>query len=351
MVMPFGGPGVVPSSRGMPSSALTLSPGETFIIPPGSWAVAPGPYGIIERFDPVTGLWRQPGAMGFGINYVISDGNNYRVANRTGCAAGALLTNAGSGYTSAPVVTASAGSSTWQAVMGPLVSTTATLLTPGSNYLYPPLVQISSPSFPGIQATGHTTISGGAVASIVIDNQGGGYTSVPSINLVNDPRDSTGSGATGSLALTGQGTVAGVLCLDHGTTLTSVPTLSFSGGGGSSAAATAIMDFTLTGYTVSVGGAGFSANLEVWGVPAFVAGTAAYTNPMTQTGLVAMRRGSIVGATSGGAVTATGALVTDGGHYETVPGLVYASSSLVTTAATLVATVGGANAHILMLAV
>jgi hypothetical protein len=351
VVMPFGGPGIVPSSRGVPSSAFALPAGQVFLIPAGSWALSTGPYANLQRFDPVLGMWRDMGDQGRGMNMVVSDGVNYRVANTTGCAVGANLTNAGSGYTSAPVITPSAGNSIWQAVLGPLVSTTATIVTPGSGYLYPPMVQISSPSYPGIQATGIATISGGAVTGITITNQGGGYTLAPTINLVNDPRDTTGNNAAATLALTGQGTVAGILLLDHGNPLTAVPTLAFSGGGGSAAAATAIMDFSLTGYTVGGGGAGFVAPVQIWGIPAFVAGAPAYTNPQTQQLRVQMRQGSITGAVSGGAVTATGLSVVDGGHYETVPVLTYSSPTPPTTLATLTAVVGGQTAHVTMLAV
>lgn len=351
MVMPFGGPGVVPSSRGVPSSALTLSPGEAYIIPAGSWAIEAGLYATIERFDPVLGIWRKAGDQGRGMAFVISDGNNQRVANRTGCVAGGLLTNAGSGYTSAPTVTPSAGNSVWAAVMGAVVSTTVVIATGGANYLYPPICQIGSPSNPGIQATATAAITGGAVSGVTVTNQGGGYFAPPTINFVNDSRDTTGAGAQATLALTGQGTVNGILCTDHGNPLTAVPTLAFSGGGGASAAATAIMDFSLTGYTAGTAGAGIVAPAQAWGVPAPTAGTPAYTNPQSQSGLVNMRQGSITAAVSGGGITATGLLVQDGGHYEAVPALIVAQSGVATTAPVLTATVGGNVATVIMLAV
>jgi hypothetical protein len=351
MVAVFGGPGIVPSSRGVPSAAFPLQAGATYIIPAGSWAISAGNYGSLQRFDPVVGIWRHFGDQGKGMNLVVSDGNNYRVANTTGCAAGALLTNAGTGYTSAPAIAPSAGTSIWQAVMGSLVSTTATVVTGGASYIYPPICQIASPSFPGIQATATATLTAGAVSSITITNQGGGYLIAPQINLFNDPRDTTGYGANATLALTGSGTVNGVVCVDHGNPLTAVPTLTFTGGGGASAAATVIMDFAMTGYTVTGGGSVFVAPIQIWGIPQIVAGTAAYTNPQTQTGIVSMRQGSITGAVAAGAVTATGALVVDGGHYQTVPSAVYATPTPPATLATLVLTVGGQTANIVMLAV
>lgn len=351
MVMPFGGPGIVPSSRGVPSSAISLQAGQAMLVPAGSWSIDTGLYGTIERFDPVTGIWRHPGDQGRGQALVISDGVNQRIVNRTGCAAGAVLTNAGSGYTSAPTIAASAGSSVWQAVMGALVNTTVTVATGGSNYIYPPVCLISSPSNPGIQATATATISAGAVSAITVTNQGGGYLTAPQINLINDPRDTTGNGATATLSLTGQGTVNGVLLIDHGTVLTAVPTLSFTGGGGTSAAATVVMDFALTGYTVGTAGVALTAPVQIYGMPAVTAGAAAYTNPMTQTGAVNMRQGNIIGALSSGGVTATGLVVQDGGSYETIPALMVVQSGIATTAPVLTATVGGQTANIVMLAV
>ena len=61
--------------------------------------------------------------------FVDSDGQNYRLANLTGCPVGALMTNVGSGYTSAPTVAASAGSSAWTAVVGGAINSTVTVTT------------------------------------------------------------------------------------------------------------------------------------------------------------------------------------------------------------------------------
>jgi hypothetical protein len=351
MVMPFGGPGIVPTSRQLPSTAFSLSGGEAFLIPAGSWSIDAGLYGSVERFDPVPGIWRNPGDKGRGQTFIISDGVNERVVNRTGCAAGAVLTNAGTGYTSAPTITPSAGASVWLAIMGALVNTSVTISTGGANYVYPPIVFIQAPSNPGVQATGVATISAGAVTGVTITNQGGGYLTTPSLIFINDPRDTTGGGATGVLSLTGQGTINAVVCTDHGNPLTAVPTLTFTGGGGTGAAATVIMDFALTGYTVTTAGAALAAPVQLFGIPAVTAGSAAYTNPQISTGLVNQRQGSIIGAITGGALTATGAVVGDGGAYETVPSLIVLQSGVATTAPAATATVGSQTANISLLAV
>jgi hypothetical protein len=239
----------------------------------------------------------------------------------------------------------------WLAIMGALVNTSVTISTGGANYVYPPIVFIQAPSNPGVQATGVATISAGAVTGVTITNQGGGYLTTPSLIFINDPRDTTGGGATGVLSLTGQGTINAVVCTDHGNPLTAVPTLTFTGGGGTGAAATVIMDFALTGYTVTTAGAALAAPVQLFGIPAVTAGSAAYTNPQISTGLVNQRQGSIIGAITGGALTATGAVVGDGGAYETVPSLIVLQSGVATTAPAATATVGSQTANISLLAV
>jgi len=242
----FGGSGVTPSLKGQPSNRISLSASETFLLKPAGWYwVNLGLYTVLQQYDPIMGIWQTIGGGDptGSPKYVYSDGVNYRLANQTGCAVGALITNAGSGYTSAPTVTASAGSSIWSAIVGGAVNTTVTVTSGGSGYSYPPTVQISAPPSGGIPATAVCTLSGGAVNAVTIVNQGAGYTSPPTVTFVNDPREglnnvSQGSGAAAITTLTGAGTITGLLCLDHGTgAQTSIVTLSFPGGGGSSAAA------------------------------------------------------------------------------------------------------------------
>ena len=85
------------------------------------------------------------------------------------------------------------------------------------------------------------------VGSITIDNQGAGYTNVPNIYIMNDPRDTTGSGASAVATLTGAGTVTQLVITNIGNPNTTLfPTISFSSG---SAAATPIIINT-TGQTV-----------------------------------------------------------------------------------------------------
>lgn len=348
----FGSPSVYPGLRGQATNQWTLQPSEAVLIPPGPWMVSCRLYSEVQVRDQVSGIWRPLGSTHAGFTYVNSDGNNFRVANTTGCAVGAIVTNAGSGYTSAPTVTADAGSSTWVAVVGGAVNGTVTVVNGGTNYTFPPQVVISAPNFGsgnGVQAAGYASLTSGAVSSITISQPGAGYTAIPTITLVNDPRDTTGTGASAQLTLTGAGTITAVLCTNHGKgALTAVPTLTFAGGGGSSGAATAIMDWTITAYAVTAGGAGYVTPVDITGSGGQVAGTA--VNSAYDKNLVTIRRANIQAAISSTALTATGEIVIDGGRYSAAPTAMISSPTAPTTVATLTLTMGGVADTVLLFA-
>lgn len=343
----FGAQGVSPTLRGQPSNVYEIQAGQCFLVPAGNWGWRSVLGNInLEQYDPITGSWRGVGNPPRGAQHgkVESDGVNWRLANRTGCVVGVEVQNGGSGYTSAPTVTAGAGSAVFQAILGGAVGQTVTITNGGSNYVYPPLVQFSAPGNPGIQATGYATISGGAVTGITVVDQGAGYTSAPTITLLNDPRDTTGYGASAACVLTGSGTVTGCVVIDFGNPVTSVPTLTPSGGGGSGASLKAICLFAITAYTVTTAGSGYSGTVEVSGLGGFTS-SASYSNPTAQSNLVTGRKASILAALSGGALTATGQTVYDGGLYPGVPtGIVYGAPVGSGAADGAVGfTVGGAN--------
>lgn len=317
MAVIYGGPGVNPTNRGQASVTWNLQPGENRLIPAGTWSMSLGLYTAYQVYDQVTGIWRSIGGDGGANRWVQSDGVNHRIANQNGCVVGAVVTNGGTGYTSAPTVTASAGNATFQAIVGGAVSTSVTVTNGGSNYTYAPIVILSSPGNPGVQATGYATISGGAVATVVITDQGAGYTQAPVVTFQNDPRDTTGSGAAAATVLTGAGTVTAVLCTNHGTVVTgtSAPTLSFSGGGGTSAAATAVMNWSITSYTVNSAGSGYAGSVEITAIGPGFSPSPALTNPQIQTQLVRTRTASILGPIASTGVTTAGQVVYDGGIY------------------------------------
>ncbi len=347
----YGGTSVPCSLTPLGTDKVTLPSGGVLMLPPGPLTVLPGANTALQALDPITGLWWTPGGGMWSSaveQYVWGDGTNYRLVNQSGCCVGASLTNVGSGYTSAPTITASAGSPTFKAIVGGAVSQTVTVVNGGSNYTYPPIVVFSAPPVgAGVQATGYATLSGGAVSTVTMDNQGAGYLTPPTISFINDPRENYtwntyGYGASAVATLTGSGTITAVLCLDHGQGgQTAVPTLTFSGGGGSSAAATAIMNFSVTAYTVTTAGTGFTAPIIV-GIDNFPAAETTVLNPQIHLGLVRTRSCWIKGAVSGGALTATGQVVYDGGCFTAVPSLgIIENGTLITGSGAVAATVGG----------
>lgn len=356
MPIGFGGPGVTPSLGALVTNALTLGTGSCWIVPSGRWSLKPGQYTTFQEYDPITGVWRTPGAGSTDafMESSFSDGTNYRLANQTGCPVAAIVTTAGSGYTAAtpPTWTMGAGGAVFKSVVGGAISTTISVVTGGSSYTYPPTVLISAPPPGGVPATAHCTLSAGAVNAVTVDNQGAGYLTPPTVTFVNDPREAnpavatitTGNGATGVTTLTGAGTVTAALCLDHGLGgQASVPSMTISSG---SAAATAIMCWSITAITVSTttNGSGYAAPIIIGGVDAVITGSA-LTNPAIQVGLVKERFATIyASAVSGTGISPASVVIRDGGIYQQSPTL-YTQGAFPqgagAVAATVTATMGG----------
>lgn len=339
------GPSVI---YGLYDPAISLAAGRTWLIPAGTFAITPGPVTMVQNKDPISGLWRTFGAWGNQTRYLNSDGVNFRLANLTGCMVGALLTNKGSGYTSAPTVTASAGSPALTAILSPSLSS-VTITTAGSGYTYPPIVIVAPPPSGGIPATAIATISGGVVNAVTVINEGAGYSAgIPTITVITDPRDTSTTIVSAVLTgvLTAAGTVKAVVVTDPGAPQTAVATLSFAGGGGSAAAATAIYCFAVTDFTVGAGGAAYgnAQPVLVLGYGGIVSGTAANANPAIEKGIFQTRM-AVINAFSdaGGAIITTNEVISDPGLSQNVPllAVIAGGSGLATTVAQLTATVGG----------
>lgn len=331
------------------NNLLALAAGQSQVIPQGQWQILPGPYTFLQFLDPISGRWTNVNTTPNAPSYVSSDGANFRLANLTGTPVGALLTNCGSAYTSAPAIAASAGGSTWKAIMGQAVSGTVTITTAGAGYTYPPQLLIGAPPTGGVQATATCTLSAGAINAVTVNNQGGGYTSVPPITVVPDPRDVASGAITTAAVLTGalaaSGTVNAVICTNPGTVVTSLPTLTFTGGGGSSAAATVVMCWSVTGYSVGTAGVAYGTSQPILtlGVGVPTAGSAgAVVNPQLSTGLFTPRNAQMISTgTSGGALT-TGGVFSDSGLFQAAPtSCVLACNAAPTTQAVATFTVGG----------
>lgn len=399
----IGGQQIPLTLKQLVSNEQQLAAGQSFLVPPGKWTIVVGPYSKLQWLDPVASIpatatvapsnvWRavRQGLTGQAAR-IVSDGGNFRIINDSGCMAGAAVTNVGSGYTNGVNgvgVTSSAGGSLWRSVVGGLISGTVTTPTPaGSNLTYPPICLIPPPPVGGIQATAHATISAGAIASVVIDNQGGGYTTAPTLFMIADPRDPNNpefnpgaatplvmpgvavtagaiaaASAGGTLmnhlpamcsmfatafTLTGTGTIAGIYCVDPGTAVTSLPTLTVASGAG---AATALANFSVTAFVATSGGAGYG-NAMPFAVRT-ITGLATATTVNTQPALekfITQPRPSLISGTStaGGAITATGQIVQDGGiGFQVVPLMVVdtgitGGAAPPTAVANATATVGG----------
>jgi len=348
MPIRFGGPGVTNTLADLTSNQFALQAGGVWTPPANGYWVNLGRYTQLQQYDPITTTW-QPISGVKNHTFFSADGVNQRFANTSGCVCGAYLTNAGSGYTSAPTVTTTTGA-ILLAIVGGAVNTSVTVTYGGTNYTQPPNVIISPPPSPGVQATGYCTISGGVVTSVTITNQGAGYTFPPTVSFFNDPRDSTGANASAVATITGAGTVTAVLVTNHGNPTTSVPTLTFSGGGGTGAAATAIMNFAITAFGITTAGAGYTAaagfvTISATPTPVALGTASAYTNPASQVDIVTMRPAIVATtASSAGALATTNQTVIDGGSYESIPAvgsINVLSNGIITTAAVFTVAVGG----------
>lgn len=310
------------------SNSISLAAGETFMIPAGTWWVAPGPYTFVQWLDPVTNTFKTRPTSATGTQFINSDGANFRLANTTGCVIGGVITTAtctgavnGIGAAINGVsCTPSAGASVWSTIVGGAIGATIATATTtagtsvGVGYLYPPAIVIDAPPQGGLQATAIvTSLSTGTViaANIQVINQGAGYGTVPNMTFVNDPRDTVGAGAVYVTTLTATGQLTGLVVTNHGTPLTAVPTLSFSIG---SCAATALMNFTITSYGTGTVGSSISAGVVTTSPNVGTAQSSpAVVNPLHTTGLTFPRVARIVAGLSTGTVVTTGQVVEDAG--------------------------------------
>jgi len=334
----YGGNGLSPSlGGGLSTNRLVLRAGAVWTIPSGWFMIKPGPYTTIQQYDVITGIWYSIGGAGFSgnVEYVHSDGQNYRLANQNGCVVGVVITNVGSGYTTAPTIAAGSGGAIFKTIIGGAVSQTVTISNGGTNYTYPPIVQISAPPPGGVQATAYCALTSGVVSSVTMVDQGAGYPSAPTMVFQNDPREglngtTVGSGATAITSLTGSGTITAALCLDHGNPIaftagsaTSIPTLTLSSAL-ASAAVTAIMNWSVTGLVNSGynnGTSGVTATQAIaFGTDQPTAANATVLNTAVQANLVKTRNCYLSALPAGNTLPAyTAWVVRDGGIFTGTP--------------------------------
>jgi hypothetical protein len=365
----------------------------------GQYIVQLGMYSTLQVFDTGLQYWRNIHVLPFNLVTVSSDGTNYRIANTTGCPVGALITNAGSGGTngwygfingvastivngvvsagnSVFTITPSAGASQWNAIVGGAVNTTISLAgtvytngpfstaavaatgSGGANYTKPPLIIFTPPPNQGAQPyvlpTAICTISGGAINSVTVLEQGAGLLGLPGITVIPQPGDTTGAGAVlgwlaANVGQVGSGTVLAMYPAASGTPLTAVPTFTYGGSSNPAPTATAIMNFTITGFTNTTAGVGYvNAGGVIWG--GIVAGSAANTNPFMDKALSIPIAPPINVAATTGVPSLAGPF--QGCNYQAVPSYsAFSTGAAPSTAAVQPPTVGGANDVITLMSI
>lgn len=248
------------------TSEITLAPGQALPIPGGDWAVKVGKYSVLQVQDPVSDLWFSfANTSPSEVQYLHSDGQNIRIANLTGCPIGAVITNAGSGYSQGTTtVTASAGNSQWVAIVGgaltaQLMSSVATTAASGTGTTAtitfaaqtaaPPVGSLVTVA--GVTPTGYnvtnavvtasttTTVSyantttgaqtvAGTVTTSPITNAGSGYTVPPMVFIGSPPSTGTypqGVQASAYATISG-GSVSSIILTNQGAGYSATPSLS-----------------------------------------------------------------------------------------------------------------------------
>ncbi len=358
----------------------------------GQYVIQLGQYSTLQVYDANLYYWRNVQISPMSLIMVSSDGTNYRVVNSTGTPVGGLITSAGSGGTNGFygynnqgaaitiqngvlstgnavfTITPSAGGSLWNAIVGGAINTTISLsgtvynagpfggtgaaitASGGTGYVRPPIIVFSPPpnqgSQPYVLPTAICTISGGAINSVTVTNQGAGLLGLPGITVIPQPGDTTGGGAvlgwtSGNSAQVGSGAVLAIWPVFPGTVLTAVPTFTFGGTSNPAPSVTAIMNFTITSFTTGTAGVSYvGAGGAIFG--GIVAGSAANTNPMFDKALSIPVVPPITVAATTGVPSLAGPF--GGVNFQAIPTYAaYSSGAAPATAAVITCNVGGAN--------
>ena len=132
-----------------------------------------------------------------------------------------------------------------------------TLSQQGSGYTIAPVVSFSGGGGSNATATAQITLTGGAVTGVNVDQSGSGYTEAPDVVLTGD---GTGATATANITLTGGG-VESVNVTNGGAGYNplDLPLITFTGGGGTGATATAVVtDGVVTAVNINSPGSGYT---------------------------------------------------------------------------------------------
>jgi hypothetical protein len=272
---------------------IVLAGGGTWYPPAGEWLLQTGTNVSMQWWDPIAQQWRNQVSASNIADYFSTDGFNYRMLNLTSNILSTTITAAGSGGTNgigsaqtgatvtfvAPLTAGGITATAYPIVGGSVQAPTITQA--GSGFLVPPLVVIDAPPPGGIQATATVALSAtGTIASITMANVGAGYAASPNFYLIpqmafygggpsggvaaaaaapppglvfpanavpgNQNTSPVGAQLT-SLALTGSGTLTGIVIINNGTGYTAIsPAATVTGVGAATATTTLVVAAAVT---------------------------------------------------------------------------------------------------------
>lgn len=172
------------------------------------------------------------------------------------------LLSSGSGYTSAPSVTARGGSgsgATFTASVANGYVTDVVVTNPGSGYQLNDQVVLTfsgGGSDASAAGTANISTSSSGVYSILVTNPGTGYSSDATVTITGGG----GSGAKAIVASASNGQITSITVINNGSGYTSPPTIGITATTGSGFTATAILKSgQVTSVTVATGGSGYNA--------------------------------------------------------------------------------------------
>jgi filamentous hemagglutinin family protein len=216
--------------------------------------------------------------------------------------AGVAVSSTGSGYTSVPTVSIAGGNGTDATATASLGVVSIAVTAGGSGYASGAAVTVTGPD--GSNFKGTAIVDGnGAIVGVNITQTGSGFTGAISSVSVDSAAGGSGANLTASLG------VVGVTVANAGAGYASNPTFTFSGGGGTGTAAQA------------VAGGGASIKLSA---PEIIVNNGA-TQTLTTSGNVTLASGigtapASVATNIGGALTITGASITDSATIQALSG-------------------------------
>jgi hypothetical protein len=271
---------------------IALGNGGTWYPPAGEWLMTVPLNCTMQWWNPVSQVWVTQTSGGNNADYFSTDGANYRMLNLTGNILTAPITTAGSGgvngigfaQTGAAITfsappTAGGVQATGFVIVGGSVAA-PTITQAGSGFLVPPLVVIDVPPPGGIQATATCALTaGGGIGSVTMANVGAGYLTSPNFYLIpqmayygggpsggvapaaaapppglvfpanavagNQNTSAVGAQLT-SIALTGSGTVTGLVMINNGSGYTTLPTATITGVGAATSTLLAVTAAAVT---------------------------------------------------------------------------------------------------------